>query len=156
MTKMAIWWPKLSFPPINLWNMPKLNNPSFVYQPIPFEQMITETDIKDMQALDVKQPEATNVSVASTLAQRGVRYGKFLDHAVIAQGLKDVMWATTAWEWMLPDQQQALEVIMDKVARILNGDPNYDDNWVDIAGYATLVFNRLREEQANANTRPSV
>jgi hypothetical protein len=34
-------------------------------------------------------------------------------------------------------------MIMHKVARILNGDPNYADNWIDIAGYATLVADRL-------------
>ena len=26
---------------------------------------------------------------------------------------------------------------------IINGDPNYIDSWVDIAGYATLVADRL-------------
>jgi len=28
----------------------------------------------------------------------------------------------------------------------LNGDPNYDDSWVDIAGYATLIAKRLQSE----------
>lgn len=41
---------------------------------------------------------------------------------------------------------EALEMIAHKIARICNGDPNYADNWVDIAGYATLVANRLEKE----------
>lgn len=61
--------------------------------------------------------------LTETLAERGARYGKFEDHAVIAQGLKDQMWATEGWSRLAPDQRQALEVIQDKVARILNGDP---------------------------------
>jgi hypothetical protein len=34
-------------------------------------------------------------------------------------------------------------MICHKIARILNGDPNYADSWVDIAGYAQLVADRL-------------
>lgn len=86
--------------------------------------------------------------LTATLAERGARYGKFEDHAVIAQGLKDQMWATEGWSRLAPDQRQALEVIQDKVARILNGDPDYTDNWHDIAGYARLVEDRLNERTA--------
>jgi hypothetical protein len=35
-------------------------------------------------------------------------------------------------------------MICHKMARIMNGDPNYVDSWADIAGYATLVANRLK------------
>jgi hypothetical protein len=41
------------------------------------------------------------------------------------------------------DQQEALDMICHKIGRIVNGDPNYADSWVDIAGYATLVADRL-------------
>ena len=41
------------------------------------------------------------------------------------------------------DQQEALEMILHKIARIVNGDPDYADSWVDIAGYAKLVADRL-------------
>jgi len=41
------------------------------------------------------------------------------------------------------DQREALEMIAHKIARIINGDPNYADSWVDIAGYAKLVSDRL-------------
>src|ERR1700730_15931673 len=82
--------------------------------------------------------------IDKTLAERGARYGNFAEHAVIAQGLKDVMWHTIGWGRLKPDQAQELEVIADKVARILNGDPNYVDNWHDIIGYAKLIEDRLR------------
>jgi len=41
------------------------------------------------------------------------------------------------------DQQEALDMICHKIGRILNGDPDYADNWHDIAGYAQLVADRL-------------
>jgi hypothetical protein len=34
-------------------------------------------------------------------------------------------------------------MIQHKIARILNGDPNYHDSWHDIGGYSKLVADRL-------------
>jgi hypothetical protein len=41
------------------------------------------------------------------------------------------------------DQWEALEMIVHKIGRIVNGNPNKVDHWVDIAGYAKLVADRL-------------
>lgn len=81
--------------------------------------------------------------VDQTLNQRGQRYGEFKTHAQITQDLKEVMRLTDNWEVLQPFQVEALEMIAHKIGRILNGDPNYDDSWVDIAGYAKLVADRL-------------
>jgi hypothetical protein len=96
------------------------------------------------------------MSVESTLKERGARYGDFSDHARLCQALKDVMASFSVVQKMpqgvacvrpwhsLPDtHKQSLEVIADKIARILSGDPNYADNWHDIQGYAKLVEDRL-------------
>jgi hypothetical protein len=81
--------------------------------------------------------------VDAVLAERGKRYGKFKDHAYITQKLKGVMFTYTPREEMMDDQVEALEMIAHKIGRILNGDPNYADSWIDIAGYAKLVADRL-------------
>lgn len=85
----------------------------------------------------------TQDTITATLAERGARYGDFTDHARIAQRLQDDMRAEHGWERCDAVQKQALSVIADKIARILSGDPNYDDNWRDIQGYARLVEERL-------------
>ena len=82
-------------------------------------------------------------AVETTLAERGARYGDFTDHARVCQALKLVMAIDAGWTKLSDVQKQALEVIADKIARILTGDPNYDDNWHDIQGYAKLVEDRL-------------
>lgn len=83
--------------------------------------------------------------VSDTLAERGTRYGDFTDHAKIAQDLQTVMHGTKAWHGSLSNvQRQALTVIADKIARILNGDPDYRDNWHDIQGYAKLAEDRCQ------------
>ena len=73
------------------------------------------------------------------LAARGQRYGLFAGHAQIAQRIKRAMWECDNWINLSASQQEALEMIAHKVARVLNGDPAYVDNWTDIAGYARLV-----------------
>lgn len=88
------------------------------------------------------------MSIEQTLAERGNRYGDFATHAGISQSLKEVMVATPRWAEMPTYQREALEMIAHKIARILNGDPNYSDNWHDIAGYAQLVEERLPKDQA--------
>jgi len=81
--------------------------------------------------------------INKVLAERGARYGKFADHARIAQGLQEVLHKMPNWPTMDFDMRQALVVITDKIARMGNGDPFYADNWVDIIGYATLVLDRI-------------
>lgn len=82
-------------------------------------------------------------TVTKTLEERGSRYGQFSDHARIAQGVQDVMRAAPKWAQLDQDMKQALSVIADKIARILNGDPFYGDNWHDIQGYAKLIEDRI-------------
>lgn len=81
--------------------------------------------------------------IESTLAERGSRYGDFTDHARLCQSIKRVMASEPGWQRLTDVQKQSLEVIADKQARILTGDPNYADNWHDIQGYAKLVEDRL-------------
>lgn len=94
----------------------------------------------------ILEKNAEKKGVDSTLEERGARYGLFVGHASIAQTLKSVMTANKGWDRLHSDQKEALEMIQHKIARILNGDPNYADSWHDIAGYATLVEKRLNGE----------
>lgn len=82
--------------------------------------------------------------IDATLYDRGTRYGAFTSHAEITQKIKTLMGNTPNWYDLAPYQKEALEMIAHKIARILNGDPDYDDSWVDIAGYAQLVVKILR------------
>jgi hypothetical protein len=43
-------------------------------------------------------------------------------------------------------QRESLEMIAHKISRIVNGDANYMDSWVDIAGYAQLVIDKLQHD----------
>ncbi len=73
-----------------------------------------------------------------TLKERGSRYGSFFQNSVVSQALKKIAYESPSWPKMRPPQREAVEMIMGKLGRILNGDPEYADNWHDIGGYAKL------------------
>ena len=85
----------------------------------------------------------TTENITAILTERGSRYGKFTKHAEVTQGIKNVIFNCRSRSSLAPDQVEALEMIAHKIGRIVNGDPNYADSWVDIAGYAKLVADRL-------------
>ena len=82
------------------------------------------------------------------LVERGNRYGDFKGHAEITIGLKQVIQDELykRHKFLAPDQTEALDMICHKIGRIVNGDPDYEDSWRDIAGYAQLVADRLIAE----------
>lgn len=88
--------------------------------------------------------EATMTTVADTLIERGNRYGEFDEHARITQLIKSCYADTPNWSTMKSSQRESLEMIAHKIGRILNGDPDYDDSWVDICGYSQLIVDELR------------
>lgn len=87
------------------------------------------------------------MSVENTLKERGGRYGSFDTHAEYAEKINNVFESSPNWRGMKPDAKEALRIIANKIGRILNGDPEYNDNWHDIAGYAVLVEQRINRDQ---------
>lgn len=89
-------------------------------------------------------PQPSADTITATLAERGKRYGVFSKHAEVTQAIKHALFTCRARSSLAPDQVEALEMIAHKLGRIVNGDPDYADSWVDIAGYAKLVADRLQ------------
>lgn len=88
--------------------------------------------------------------IRSILEERGKRYGSFEDHALISQALRGVTLTHSDGRLLMkPFQKEAIDMILHKIARILNGDPDYIDSWADIGGYAQLVVDILEKNKAN-------
>lgn len=81
--------------------------------------------------------------ITQTLQEREKTYGSFIGQATICQALKAELQNSANWETMPPDMREALKMIVHKIARIVNGDPNHRDSWHDISGYAKLVADTL-------------
>jgi hypothetical protein len=76
--------------------------------------------------------------VNAILAERQKTHGDFTVHAEITQRIKDVMCQSPNWQFLSAAQKESLEMQAHKIGRILAGNPNHDDHWDDIAGYAKL------------------
>lgn len=83
--------------------------------------------------------------VDEVLDTRATQYGTFKDGAELMQSIKRTLAAHAQKheKTFADDQWEALEMIVHKIARIVNGNPDNHDSWVDIAGYAMLVADRL-------------
>lgn len=103
----------------------------------------TEVSAGDAEAGNGGRIPPPVVSIDSTLAERGSRYGSFAEHARITQNIKAAMSDSPNWSTLSPDKKEALEMLAHKMGRILNGDPEYHDSWHDIIGYTKLVADSL-------------
>lgn len=83
--------------------------------------------------------------IRATLQERGKRYGRFIDNATLSQDLKCIVAGHSRWHLLDNDMKEAIEIIFQKVSRIITGDAEYIDNWTDISGYATLIEDQLKE-----------
>lgn len=127
-------------------------NAKLAYVYVVRSQMKKAENEKNFKSIDqqvqelINKPKApTATDVDHTLEERGKRYGTFTGHAKVTYQLKNVLraHADAMGKTFTFDQAEAMDMICHKLGRIVNGDPNYADSWIDIAGYAKLVADRL-------------
>jgi hypothetical protein len=106
-------------------------------------EMLPMPEVKSSWQRVVEEVQSPNVD--KTLDARAEKYGKFKDGAALMQAIKRELAAHASRhnKTFADDQWEALEMIVHKIGRIVNGDPDVTDHWVDIAGYATLIAERL-------------
>lgn len=108
-----------------------------------------QTDVLELTPAMEETVQSNTVSdpanINSILNARGSRYGPFITHASVTQAYKTLLFCQLEerGKRLAADQQEALDMIFHKIGRIINGDPDYADSWIDIAGYAQLVADRL-------------
>lgn len=85
------------------------------------------------------------MSIHDILDERHQTHGTFHEVADVSVGLRHMLLCVLMEKKKnLPcDQEEALVHICTKMSRVVNGNNNHVDNWRDIAGYATLVADRL-------------
>ena len=86
-------------------------------------------------------------AIQQTLDARGRQYGEFSEHAAVTQSLKACLYshAESVGVKLSATHREAIDMICHKLGRIVNGNPDLADSWHDIAGYATLVEQRVGE-----------
>jgi len=111
------------------------------------ETVYTYIKDRDRDMADVSPRLADSpkpIDLESILEDRGRDYGDFSKQAYITQIYKGIQRENQVTK-LNASQQEALDMIFGKICRIVNGNPNKKDSWADIAGYATLVANQLKD-----------
>lgn len=112
--------------------------------PLNLEEEIESLDLRSRELFTPKPASTTAApSTEQILKERNKVHGDFYYDAYMAQTLKDTLHSSTNWPHLSYVQREALELICTKIGRICVGDHNHKDHWDDIAGYATLVSQRL-------------
>lgn len=80
--------------------------------------------------------------IENILKNRKETHGDFAEVSATSEYLHKVI----EYNDSLSDEQKtSLKMILHKIARIVCGNPNLKDHWVDIEGYAKLVSDNIRE-----------
>ncbi len=87
--------------------------------------------------------------VTEILTERNKTHGDFADCARVSQAILRAMRSGRNWETMSDVHREAIQVIALKLHRIACGDPDHEDHFVDIAGYAQLVLKYLRGKKSS-------
>ena len=83
------------------------------------------------------------MSVEETIKQRGELYGDFTKAARTMQQLKGMVRLHDNWNSLPSYQREAIDMILHKIGRHINGDHQYPDNFHDIGGYAKLAEDEI-------------
>lgn len=76
--------------------------------------------------------------VKDILAARRDVHGDFVESSVTQGRIISELESTPGWSRCSYAQRRALHMIVEKLTRIVWGNPDEPDHWIDIAGYSTL------------------
>ena len=82
--------------------------------------------------------------IEDVLNERGETHGDFSEVAYFAQRLREVF--RQRGQLISDSHAESLDMIASKLARILAGNPNEPDHWLDIEGYARLARERIKTD----------
>lgn len=88
------------------------------------------------------------MKIEKILEERASRYGEFEDVAEYSQKLKG-MWydSIKSTDKITDPMNEAMEMLLHKLARIFSGDKTYKDSFVDLIGYAELYLKELDKDE---------
>ena len=90
------------------------------------------------------------MNINEVLKERASRYGEFENVAEHSQLLKELWYdSIKVNDNITPAMQEAMEMILHKLARIFSGSKNYKDSFVDLIGYVELYLKELDRVEEN-------
>lgn len=124
---------------------------------LPPRELLDETKLaeylkqleKSIETRKVKLKMENKFNVDKLLVSRAKLRGDFSTvaraHVAIIEAIEDC-----ATQELSHEERVALTMIAHKIARVITAQSYDEDSWKDIAGYATLVVNKFKENQNEA------
>jgi len=85
-------------------------------------------------------------AIGDIIKERETTHGDFEMKAIFIQEIMEDISGLYVWKSMAADQKESIHMIISKLSRIIYGNPNHADHWIDIAGYAKLISDRLNDK----------
>lgn len=109
-----------------------------------------EDQVKGLRAFKeaalAKSDLKAKASPEETVRSRGEIYGTFQGRAVVCDEVMETLRSHPNWSRKLaPIHRHGLTMLVEKIGRIIEGNPNYLDNWHDVGGYGHLVETELKQ-----------
>jgi len=82
------------------------------------------------------------------LVERERTHGTFEWNAFVSQRIKGVFRNVPEYDKFSDSHKEALDMIALKLSRLLQN-PNFEDHWMDLAGYASLGLELIEKPKAN-------
>ncbi len=79
------------------------------------------------------------------VAEREKTHGDYAVTALVAKQIKDAIRGAPNWNALSARQQESLDLIASKIARIMSGDPNEPDHYIDCIGYLELALKSIQK-----------
>jgi ubiquitin C-terminal hydrolase len=94
----------------------------------------------------VSTPKGFKMRNSPILEEREVTHGDFEMKSIWIQEIMENLVGLYSYQEMEADKKEAIHMILVKLSRILYGNHDHKDHWDDIAGYAQLVSERLKNK----------
>lgn len=86
-----------------------------------------------------------NLTTSGLIDSRQGTHGEFNENSRATWEIVRTLQGERNWAVLPDNMKHAIYMIAHKMARIMAGNPEEPDHWQDIAGYATLVAQRLEK-----------
>ena len=120
--------------------------PAIIYSNGKVEYFLNDEEITEEEFNKRKGMKNGGIEIDNVLKQREQQYGDFKNVSNIFKGIMNQVNLNKGPLFGLSESSEqwaAVHMIAMKLSRVVSGNPNNRDNWVDIAGYANLVLKSL-------------
>lgn len=84
--------------------------------------------------------------------ERKNNYGSFKVNAAISQKLKVAIQVTPKYKDLSTTQKEGLDMVCSKLSRLLTGDCNHRDSWIDMIGFLNLIVEEMDYAQGEGRS----